>query len=26
VREGTPVDVYNESGGGSSTVRGNAGP
>jgi len=26
VREGTPVDVYNEGGGGSSTVRGNAGP
>jgi L,D-transpeptidase catalytic domain len=26
VREGTPVDVYNESGGGSHRVRGNAGP
>jgi peptidoglycan hydrolase-like protein with peptidoglycan-binding domain len=26
VREGTPVDVYNEGGGGSNTVRGNAGP
>jgi peptidoglycan hydrolase-like protein with peptidoglycan-binding domain len=26
VHEGTPVDVYNESGGGSHTVRGNAGP
>jgi peptidoglycan hydrolase-like protein with peptidoglycan-binding domain len=26
VREGTPVDVYNESGGGSTHVRGNAGP
>jgi peptidoglycan hydrolase-like protein with peptidoglycan-binding domain len=26
VREGTPVDVYNESGGGSNQVRGNAGP
>jgi peptidoglycan hydrolase-like protein with peptidoglycan-binding domain len=26
VREGTPVDVYNESGGGSSFVRSNAGP
>jgi peptidoglycan hydrolase-like protein with peptidoglycan-binding domain len=26
VREGTPVDVYNEGGGGSSNVRGNAGP
>jgi peptidoglycan hydrolase-like protein with peptidoglycan-binding domain len=26
VREGTPVDVYNESGGGSSHVRSNAGP
>jgi peptidoglycan hydrolase-like protein with peptidoglycan-binding domain len=26
VREGTPVDVYNESGGGSRSVRGNAGP
>ena len=24
--EGTPVDVYNEGGGGSHTVRGNAGP
>ncbi len=26
VREGTRVDVYNESGGGSNKVRGNAGP
>ncbi|MEA2201010.1 MAG: hypothetical protein QOI89_1606 [Solirubrobacteraceae bacterium] len=26
VREGTPVDVYNEGGGGSKQVRGNAGP
>jgi hypothetical protein len=26
VREGTPVDVYNESGGGSHTVSGHAGP
>jgi hypothetical protein len=26
VREGTPVDVYNEGGGGSYNVRGNAGP
>jgi peptidoglycan hydrolase-like protein with peptidoglycan-binding domain len=26
VRYGTPVDVYNESGGGSHHVRGNAGP
>jgi peptidoglycan hydrolase-like protein with peptidoglycan-binding domain len=26
VREGTPVDVYNEGGGGSKKVRGNAGP
>ena len=26
VREGTPVDVYNESGGGSKRVRHNAGP
>ncbi len=26
VREGTPVDVYNESGGGSGNVRSNAGP
>jgi lipoprotein-anchoring transpeptidase ErfK/SrfK len=26
VREGTPVDVYNESGGGSTKVKGNAGP
>jgi peptidoglycan hydrolase-like protein with peptidoglycan-binding domain len=26
VREGTPVDVYNESGGGSTNARGNAGP
>jgi peptidoglycan hydrolase-like protein with peptidoglycan-binding domain len=26
VREGTPVDVYNEGGGGSHSVRGNAGP
>jgi hypothetical protein len=26
VREGMPVDVYNESGGGSHRVRGNAGP
>jgi len=26
VREGTPVDVYNESGGGSTHARGNAGP
>ncbi len=26
VRGGTPVDVYNESGGGSTHVRGNAGP
>jgi hypothetical protein len=26
VREGTPVDVYNEGGGGSNHVRGNAGP
>jgi L,D-transpeptidase-like protein len=26
VREGTTVDVYNEGGGGSSRVRGNAGP
>ncbi len=26
VREGTPVDVYNEFGGGSENVRGNAGP
>lgn len=26
VREGTPVDVYNEGGGGSTHVRGNAGP
>jgi peptidoglycan hydrolase-like protein with peptidoglycan-binding domain len=26
VREGTPVDVYYEGGGGSSDVRGNAGP
>jgi peptidoglycan hydrolase-like protein with peptidoglycan-binding domain len=26
VHEGTPVDVYNESGGGSHTVKGNAGP
>ncbi len=26
VRMGTPVDVYNESGGGSNHVRGNAGP
>jgi hypothetical protein len=26
VREGTPVDVYNENGGGSSHIRGNAGP
>ena len=26
VHEGTPVDVYNEGGGGSSHVRGNAGP
>jgi peptidoglycan hydrolase-like protein with peptidoglycan-binding domain len=25
-REGTPVDVYNEGGGGSNRVRGNAGP
>ena len=26
VQQGTPVDVYNEGGGGSSRVRGNAGP
>jgi lipoprotein-anchoring transpeptidase ErfK/SrfK len=26
VREGTPVDVYNENGGGSHEVKGNAGP
>jgi peptidoglycan hydrolase-like protein with peptidoglycan-binding domain len=26
VHEGTPVDVYNEGGGGSKRVRGNAGP
>ena len=26
VRTGTPVDVYNEGGGGSTKVRGNAGP
>jgi peptidoglycan hydrolase-like protein with peptidoglycan-binding domain len=26
VREGTPVDVYNEGGGGSHSLRGNAGP
>jgi peptidoglycan hydrolase-like protein with peptidoglycan-binding domain len=26
VQQGTPVDVYNESGGGSVKVRGNAGP
>src|SRR6185312_14169327 len=26
VQDGTPVDVYNESGGGSTHVRGNAGP
>jgi peptidoglycan hydrolase-like protein with peptidoglycan-binding domain len=26
VHEGTPVDVYNEDGGGSARVRGNAGP
>jgi hypothetical protein len=26
VHEGTPVDVYNEEGGGSGQVRGNAGP
>jgi len=26
ISEGMPVDVYNESGGGSHTVRGNAGP
>ncbi len=26
VQQGTPVDVYNESGGGSEKVRGNAGP
>jgi peptidoglycan hydrolase-like protein with peptidoglycan-binding domain len=26
VRQGTPVDVYNESGGGSGQVRANAGP
>jgi peptidoglycan hydrolase-like protein with peptidoglycan-binding domain len=26
VQPGTPVDVYNESGGGSHSVRGNAGP
>jgi peptidoglycan hydrolase-like protein with peptidoglycan-binding domain len=26
VQEGTPVDVYNEDGGGSARVRGNAGP
>jgi len=26
VRLGTPVDVYDEYGGGSSHVRGNAGP
>jgi lipoprotein-anchoring transpeptidase ErfK/SrfK len=26
VHEGTPVDVYNESGGGSHKVKGNAGP
>jgi peptidoglycan hydrolase-like protein with peptidoglycan-binding domain len=26
VQQGTPVDVYNESGGGSHTVKGNAGP
>ncbi len=26
VREGTPVDVYNENGGGSHKVKGNAGP
>ncbi len=26
VREGTPVDVYNQDGGGSSRVRANAGP
>ena len=26
VQQGTPVDVYNESGGGSTHVRGNAGP
>ncbi len=26
VREGMPVDVYNENGGGSTHVRGNAGP
>jgi hypothetical protein len=26
VREGTPVDVYDEGGGGSGTVRSNAGP
>jgi peptidoglycan hydrolase-like protein with peptidoglycan-binding domain len=26
VREGTPVDVYNEGGGGSNQVRSNAGP
>jgi hypothetical protein len=26
VREGTPVDVYNEGGGGSGNVRSNAGP
>jgi hypothetical protein len=26
IQEGTPVDVYDESGGGSTQVRGNAGP
>jgi lipoprotein-anchoring transpeptidase ErfK/SrfK len=26
VQYGTPVDVYNEGGGGSTNVRGNAGP
>jgi lipoprotein-anchoring transpeptidase ErfK/SrfK len=26
VQVGTPVDVYNEGGGGSGSVRGNAGP
>lgn len=26
VQQGTPVDVYNESGGGSHSVKGNAGP
>jgi lipoprotein-anchoring transpeptidase ErfK/SrfK len=26
VQYNTPVDVYNESGGGSHTVKGNAGP